>query len=117
MTVKTRSDGDTVEIVVSDTGAGIAEENLPRIWTPFFTTKGPEAGTGLGLSISREIIELAQGFIFMTGVGFGADVERFLASSGRPLLEKPFSAEDALSAIAEVVTANRAEERESTRSR
>ena len=60
---------------------------------------------------------LAQGFIFMTGVGFGADVERFLASSGRPLLEKPFSAEDALSAIAEVVTANRAEERESTRSR
>ncbi|WP_437595365.1 ATP-binding protein [Sorangium sp. So ce590] len=239
VTVETRSDGDTVEIVVTDSGAGIAEENLPRIWTPFFTTKGPEVGTGLGLSISREIIErvggqitaespvpgsdppggarfvislpaagraeeatpsvapvprlvstrarvlvvedeaslaralceqlgrvhqvavapsadaamgmlaggqrfdvvlcdlrmpgmsgdvfytriresdpaLAQGFIFMTGVGFGADVERFLASSGRPLLEKPFSAEDALSAIAEVVTANQAEERESARSR
>ncbi|WP_437738848.1 hybrid sensor histidine kinase/response regulator [Sorangium sp. So ce1335] len=230
VTVETRSDGETVEIVVSDTGAGIAEENLPRIWAPFFTTKGPEVGTGLGLSISREIIEraggtiaaespvpgsdppggarfvislpaagrteaatpsvspvprlvskrarvlvvedeaslaralseqlgrvhqvsiapsadaamgmlaggqrfdvvlcdlrmpgmsgdvfytrlresdpaLAQGFIFMTGVGFGADVERFLASSGRPLLEKPFSAEDALSAIAEVVSSNRA---------
>ncbi|WP_438021539.1 ATP-binding protein [Sorangium sp. So ce315] len=230
VTVETRSDGETVEIAVTDTGAGIAEENLPRIWAPFFTTKGPEVGTGLGLSISREIIEraggtivaespapgsdppggarfvislpaagrteeatpsvspvprlvskrarvlvvedeaslaralseqlgrvhqvsvapsadaamgmlaggqrfdvvlcdlrmpgmsgdvfytrlresdpaLAQGFIFMTGVGFGADVERFLASSGRPLLEKPFSAEDALSAIAEVVSSNRA---------
>jgi hypothetical protein len=45
----------------------------------------------------------------MTGVGFGADVERFLASAGRPLLEKPFSAEAALECIAEVVTANRGE--------
>jgi PAS domain S-box-containing protein len=231
VTVETRSDGRTVEIEVRDTGTGISEENLQRIWTPFFTTKGPDVGTGLGLSISREIIErvggrirvespvpgsdppsgsrfvielpaagraeehtpvaaplprvvsrrmrvlvvedeaalaraladrlgrvhqvtvapsadaamgvLAEGqrfdvvlcdlrmpgmsgeiffarmretdpalaarFIFMTGVGFGADVERFLASAGRPLLEKPFSAEAALECIAEVVTANRGE--------
>jgi signal transduction histidine kinase/CheY-like chemotaxis protein len=41
-------------------------------------------------------------FIFMTGVGFGADVERFLKESGRPVLEKPFPAEAALEAIAKV---------------
>ncbi len=49
----------------------------------------------------------ARAFIFMTGVGFGADVERFLAAAGRPVLEKPFSAEAALEAIAKVVSKNR----------
>ncbi|MDI1483130.1 ATP-binding protein [Polyangium sp. y55x31] len=48
--------------------------------------------------------EVAKRFVFMTGVGFGADVERFLAESGRPVLEKPFSAEDALAVIQKVVT-------------
>jgi PAS domain S-box-containing protein len=229
VSVVTRSDGRTVQIEVTDTGVGISEENLPRIWAPFFTTKSPEVGTGLGLSISREIIEraggsiraespvsaagspggsrftitlpagadddsvqpksspqlsrqpagrarvlvvedeaplaralaeqlgrvhevviaggaaaalealaegqfdvvlcdlrmpgmsgealyakvraeneaVACGFIFMTGVGFGADVERFLASAGRPVLEKPFRVEDALEVIAKVIAKNR----------
>ncbi|MEZ4307936.1 MAG: hypothetical protein R3F14_07805 [Polyangiaceae bacterium] len=39
----------------------------------------------------------------MTGVGFGADVERFLRDSGRPVLEKPFSADDALDQISRVL--------------
>lgn len=225
--VKTRSDGNTVEIEVSDTGVGITPENLARIWTPFFTTKSSDVGTGLGLSISREIIEHASGsircespvpgsdpprgsrfvislpaagaqldssaqgsmppsartasmrasvlvvedetglarvladelgavhevtvvdsapaalsmlshrsfdvvlcdlrmpgmtgdvlytkvaetnpaqaevFIFMTGVGFGGEIERFLAMSGRPLLEKPFSTEAALLAVSRVIS-------------
>jgi two-component system, NtrC family, sensor kinase len=45
-----------VEIVVRDTGAGIAPENLPRIFDPFFTTK-KQQGTGLGLSISYALLE------------------------------------------------------------
>jgi len=48
--------------------------------------------------------DVAKRFVFMTGVGFGADIERFLADSGRPVLEKPFSAEDALAVIQKVVT-------------
>ncbi|MFT3772319.1 MAG: ATP-binding protein [Minicystis sp.] len=224
ITVATHSDGSTVVLEVTDTGTGIAPEDMTRIWQPFFTTKGPDVGTGLGLSISREIVERAGGtihvespvpgtdppcgarfvitlpaagedeptaprsspvpgrtpapvrvlivedeaalaralaeeigrfhdvevapggeaglsrltgewfdvvlcdlrmpdmsgealyakvleqnedqagvFVFMTGVGFGADVERFLTESGRPVLEKPFPAEAALDAIAKVV--------------
>lgn len=66
------------------------------------------SGDALYTKIAETHPALAQRFIFMTGVGFGAEVERFLASSGRPLLEKPFLTEDALAAIAEVVTASRA---------
>lgn len=61
--VSTRSDGQTVEIEVSDTGVGISPENMGRIWTPFFTTKGSDVGMGLGLPISREIVESAGGTI------------------------------------------------------
>ncbi|MFO0590919.1 MAG: ATP-binding protein [Polyangiaceae bacterium] len=45
----------------------------------------------------------AAAFLFMTGVGFGADVERFLRESGRPVLEKPFATEAALAEIRKIV--------------
>ena len=51
--------------------------------------------------------DLARAFVFMTGVGFGADVESFLAEAGRPVLEKPFTTEQALEAIAEVASLRR----------
>jgi two-component system NtrC family sensor kinase len=44
-------------IEVSDTGCGIPEENLSKIFDPFYTTKGPEKGTGLGLSTSYGIMK------------------------------------------------------------
>ncbi len=57
ITVSTGTRADQVWIEISDTGQGIAAENLPRIFDPFFTTKPVGLGTGLGLSLSYGIIE------------------------------------------------------------
>ncbi|MEN8686315.1 MAG: cache domain-containing protein [Desulfuromonadales bacterium] len=63
LTVKTaQEDGDAV-ISFADTGSGIAEADLERIFEPFYTTK--DRGTGLGLAITRQIIEQHQGSIQM----------------------------------------------------
>jgi signal transduction histidine kinase len=50
-------------VEVSDQGAGIPAEILPRIFDPFFTTKEPGKGTGLGLSVSSSIIKKLGGDI------------------------------------------------------
>ncbi|HEX7617290.1 MAG TPA: hybrid sensor histidine kinase/response regulator, partial [Verrucomicrobiae bacterium] len=46
---------------VSDTGPGIAPEVLPKIFQPYFTTKGPRQGTGLGLNIVQRLIKEGSG--------------------------------------------------------
>jgi len=56
------SNGDMVSVRVSDTGSGIAQEHIQRIYDPFFTTKttpreGQNRGTGLGLSVTYGIIQ------------------------------------------------------------
>lgn len=56
LTITTQKKGDGISIAVKDDGAGIAAEDLPRLFQPFFTTKPQGEGTGLGLSLSRSII-------------------------------------------------------------
>lgn len=56
--------GNNIRVTVSDTGVGIPQENLQKIFSPFFTTK--HRGTGLGLAITRTIIEKHNGIINVT---------------------------------------------------
>jgi signal transduction histidine kinase len=54
-----------LRIEVTDSGAGVSEDNLETIFNPFFTTK--TKGTGLGLAVSRRYVEAHDGQIFVDG--------------------------------------------------
>jgi signal transduction histidine kinase len=65
--------GDALILSVSDTGMGIAKDQLGRIFEPFFTTQGAGLGTGLGLSITEGIVKDHGGTIEVTSeVGRGS---------------------------------------------
>ena len=68
-----------VEISIVDTGCGIPEKNLRRIFDPFFTSKDVGKGTGLGLSVSHGIVEAHGGVIeVQSKVGEGSTFSVFL---------------------------------------
>ncbi|MBC2705399.1 ATP-binding protein [Desulfobacula sp.] len=52
-----------IQVSISDTGIGIAKENISKIFEPFYTTKSPDKGTGLGLSVTFGIIKEHNGRI------------------------------------------------------
>lgn len=61
ITIKTRLEGDSVHISISDTGRGIRPEDKDQVFSPGFTTKAVGVGSGLGLSISKRIVEEVHG--------------------------------------------------------
>lgn len=56
ITITTSFKAETLTVSIKDTGCGIKSENLEKIFSVGFTTKGPGIGTGLGLAISQKII-------------------------------------------------------------
>ena len=67
-----RVDADFIEIKIADTGTGIPEESMGKIYTPFYTTKDVGKGTGLGLAIVYGIIKMHRGQISLQSqVGVG----------------------------------------------
>jgi two-component system NtrC family sensor kinase len=65
ISVKTRlsEDGKMILISISDTGCGIPEENIKKLFEPFFSTKADKGGTGLGLAVSYSILTRHKGKI------------------------------------------------------
>lgn len=78
LSVKISPENDFVCIKVADTGKGISEENLPKIFEPYFSTK--ETGTGLGLAIVKKVIDVHNGIV---------DVESKLSEGTKFLVKLP----------------------------
>jgi len=96
--IATRRLEDMVAIEITDTGAGIAPEVLPRIFDVFFTTKSIGEGTGLGLAICHRIVIAMSGRIEAESrLGSGTTIRVVLprARTGRtlsvPILPSPFA--------------------------
>jgi len=83
VTVTGRTQGDRVAIEISDTGAGIQPDVLPRIFEPFFSTKSPQSGTGLGLFVCKGIVSAMGGNLSVrTEPGKGSTFSIDLPSAG-----------------------------------
>jgi signal transduction histidine kinase len=71
--IRTAAAGDRVRVEINDSGRGIAPENLGKIFSPGFTTKGVGVGTGLGLAICYQIVSSHGGEISVNSeVGIGS---------------------------------------------
>ncbi len=78
----TLEDKNALLIELSDTGTGIDEADLPKLWEPFFTTKSEGKGTGLGLPICRRTIEEHKGTISISSYrGEGTTVSVLLPAT------------------------------------
>jgi signal transduction histidine kinase len=68
------TDRDFITAIVADTGCGISESDLKRIFEPFFSTKTGKGGTGLGLSITYGLIQELGGTVSVQSeVGKGTE--------------------------------------------
>jgi two-component system phosphate regulon sensor histidine kinase PhoR len=75
ITVSAKADGGNLVVAVSDTGVGISEDDLPRVFERFYKADRARAGggTGLGLAIARHVVEAHGGRIRVESVeGRGA---------------------------------------------
>lgn len=79
--------GRFLRIQVSDTGKGIEEENLAKVFDPYFTTK--KEGSGLGLATVYSIVRNHDGFVELESrSGKGTIFSIYLPVTGKPLAEK-----------------------------
>jgi signal transduction histidine kinase len=61
--IETKNSEDKIVIIFADNGPGIAQEDISKIFDPFYTTKEPGLGTGLGLSVCYRIVDDLEGDI------------------------------------------------------
>ncbi len=86
--------GNYVNFTVRDTGSGIDEENLQRIFDPYFSTKIKETGSGLGLYVTYGIIKAHKGHIEVSStIGEGTAFDVFIPAFEPSHVEKSSSTE------------------------
>jgi signal transduction histidine kinase len=91
LTMATSADADSLEIEVTDTGAGILKENWNKLFKPFFTTK--TTGTGLGLAIVSQVVDTHRGSLrFKSAPGEGSSFYMRLAINPEDGIATPRSA-------------------------
>ncbi len=66
--IKTTADDNDVKLIVKDTGKGIKEDNIKKIFMPFFTTKDVGQGTGLGLAVVHGILTAHNADIYVDSI-------------------------------------------------
>lgn len=91
--------GASVVLRIDDTGVGMSEALIDRIFDPFFSTKGPRQGTGLGLSISHRIVQQLGGSISVEsreglGSSFLVELSRAQAPGPEPVEPEPVARND-----------------------
>jgi two-component system NtrC family sensor kinase len=85
VTLTTRGDAGYLSITCEDTGRGIAEDDLSRIFDAFYTTKDHGLGAGLGLYICQSIVDEHGGHVQIDSrVGKGTKVTITLPAERRP---------------------------------
>lgn len=88
VSVSAQAEGEWIRVTVSDTGRGIAPENLPRLFEKFFRESDAEGyakGTGLGLSIAKQLVEAHGGQIDVDSqLGVGTTFSFTLPASAIP---------------------------------
>jgi signal transduction histidine kinase len=86
--VTSQADASSFWIDISDSGEGIADEHLPHIFEPFYTTKPAGDGTGLGLSVADEIVRRHGGTIEVNTSPAGTTF-RVKLPRGGPSVQRP----------------------------
>ena len=87
--------GQEVALVVSDNGSGIAEDVLPSLFNPFFTTRAGALGAGLGLPLAADVVRRGGGDLtvdttFGCGLAFMLTVPLAVPSGPAEKLEECF---------------------------
>ncbi|HEY6097243.1 MAG TPA: ATP-binding protein, partial [Candidatus Deferrimicrobium sp.] len=91
VTLSAKAEGEFVRFLVSDTGVGIPEKFLPRIFEQFFRVpdQGPGTGVGLGLAIVKDIVEAHGGTVGVeSGEGTGSSFHFTLRRTGHDAMER-----------------------------
>ena len=87
--------GDFVCMSVEDSGGGMDQDTMGRIFEPFFSTKGPGKGTGLGLSVVYGIIQQHGGWIYtLSTPRIGTTFEVYIPTAGAEPAARPVSCQE-----------------------